>query len=86
MEFPLFLLILIIKFIFFDFFNNEVELKAKTAEELNGCIQQALTDDYKKIFVKERKDYLQSRLYALDGKSGERVVKRVEEIIMKREK
>jgi len=71
---------------FFDFFNNEVELKANTAEELNECIQYALTDEYKEIFVKKRKDYLQSRLYALDGKSGERVVKRIEEIIMKRGK
>lgn len=71
---------------FFDFFNNEVELKAKTAEELSKHLRRCLTEEYKNEFKLKRKKYLDSRLGYLDGKSGERVVEKIEELIMRGKK
>lgn len=70
----------------FDHFNNEIELRANTAEELSEHIRRCLTEEYKEEFKIKREKYLKSRLGDLDGKSSERVVKKIEEIIKRRHK
>lgn len=68
----------------FDYFNNEIELKANMAEELSKHLRRCLTEEYRDEFKIKREKYLKSRLYSLDEKSGERVVKKMEEIIKRR--
>jgi len=65
-----------------DFFNDEIELKANTPKELSKHLRRCLTEEYKNEFRLKRKKYLESRLGYLDEKSGERVVEKVEKIIM----
>lgn len=74
------------KFKLFDYFNNEIALRANTAEELSKHLRRCLTEEYKDEFKIKREKYLKSRLYYLDGKSGERVVEKVEEIIRRRKR
>lgn len=81
---PIILVNLDNKFKLFNYFNNEIELRANTAEELSKHIRRSLTEKYKDKFKIKRKKYLKSRLYSLDGKSGERVVMKIEEIVTKR--
>lgn len=72
------------EFKLFDYFNNEIELKANTAEELSKYLRRCLTKEYKEVFKIKREKYLKSKLCYIDGKSGERVVERIEEIIKRR--
>lgn len=81
---PIILVNLDNKFKLFNYFNNEIELRANTVEELSKHIRRCLTEKYKDKFKIKRKKYLKSRLYLLDGKSGERIVRKIEEIITKR--
>jgi len=68
----------------FEYFDNEIALRANTAQELSNHISRCLTDEYMEEFSMKRKQYLESRLDSLDGRSGERVVEKVEEIIRMR--
>ncbi len=67
----------------FDPFNNEIELRASTSEEFNDQLKKCLTEEYKKEFKFKRRKFLKSRLTYLDGKCGERVTNKIEEIIQK---
>lgn len=67
----------------FDPFNNEIELRASTSEELNDQLKKCLTEEYKKEFKFRRRKFLKSRLTYLDGKCGERVADKIREIIQK---
>ncbi len=69
---------------FFDHFNNEIELRADTPEELSKHLKKCLTKEYKEEFKIKRKKYLESKLGYLDGKSSERVVKDIEKIIRRK--
>lgn len=64
-----------------DFFNNEIELRANTPEEFSQHLTRCLTEEYKEEFQLKRGKYLQSRLGFLDGRSGERVVEKTEEML-----
>ena len=66
---------------FFDHFNNEIELRANTPEELSKHLRRCITEEYKEEFKMKREKYLESKLGYLDGKSGERVVTGIEEIM-----
>ena len=68
----------------FEYFDNEIALSANTSQELSAHLKRCLTDEYIEEFRTKRKKYLESRLDYLDGKSGERVVEQVEEIIRKK--
>ncbi len=68
---------------FTDHFDNKIELRATAEEELSGHIRRSLTEEYKQEFRIKREKYLKSRLCSVDGKSGERVVKSIEEIILR---
>jgi hypothetical protein len=67
-----------------DFFQNEIELRAKTQEELNECIHRCLTDEYRMDFKAKRDKYIVSRYGFLDGKSAKRTIKNIQEIIKSR--
>ncbi len=71
------------KYKFIDDFDNEIELRASTSEELNNQLKKCLKEEYKNEFKFKRKKYLKSRLTYLDGKCGERVANKIEEIIQK---
>ena len=64
-----------------DFFNNEIELRANTPEEFSRHLRRCLTEEYKELFKPKRETYLQPRLGFLDGRSGERVVQKIEQIV-----
>ena len=68
----------------FDYFDSEIALSANTADELSAHLKRCLTDEYIEEFRTKRKKYLESRLDYLDGRSGKRVVEKVEEIIGKK--
>jgi len=74
------------KFKLFDYFNNEIELRASMPEELSKHIRRCFTKEYKDSFKIKREKYLESRLGFLDGRSGERVVEKIEEIIRRKNK
>ena len=63
-----------------DFFNNEIELKAKTQKQLTKAIGKALTQEYLANFKLRREEFLRKRLFSLDGKSAERIANEIEEI------
>jgi len=69
------------KYEFIDYFNNEIELRASTSIELSSQIRKCLTEKYMSEFKFKRSKYLKSRLTYLDGKCGERVVNKLEEIM-----
>lgn len=66
---------------FFDHFNNKIELRANTSKELSAHLRRCITVEYKEEFKMKREKYLGSKLGYLDSKSGERVVKGIEEIM-----
>ncbi len=65
-----------------DHFNNEIELKATTTNELKKNLVKALTEEYRQEFNVKRQKYLESRIGYLDGNSSERTAKKIEDIIM----
>lgn len=66
---------------FFDHFYDEIELRADTAEVLGAHLKTGLTSEYLEKFKVKREKYLKSKLGYINGKSGERVVGEIEEII-----
>lgn len=64
-----------------DYFNNEIGLIATTKGMITAHVRKCLTPEYQAVFAAQRKQYLEQRLSTLDGKSGERVVRAVEEIL-----
>lgn len=71
------------KYEFIDYFNNEIELRASTSIELSRQLRKCLTEKYINEFKIKRRKYLKSRLTYLDGKCGEKVTNKIEEIIHK---
>jgi hypothetical protein len=65
----------------FDYFNNEIGLVAATKEMTTDLVRKCLSPAYQDVFAAQREQYLKPRLGALDGRSGERVIRMVEEIL-----
>jgi hypothetical protein len=66
---------------FFDHFNDEIELRADTAEVLGKHLRMCITKEFIDEFKVKKDKYLKSRLDYIDGKSGERVVEKIEGIM-----
>lgn len=66
-----------------NYFENEIGLKASTLEGLSVQIKKCFTKEHRKEFKIKCESFIKSRLYSHDGKSGERIVKKIEEIIEK---
>lgn len=66
-----------------DYFENGIGLRATTLESLFAQIKKCFTKEYRKKFKMKREGFIKSKLYSNDGKSGERIVKKIEEIIEK---
>ncbi len=64
-----------------DQFNNEIEMKATTKDELKKNLLKGLTNEYIEEFKVKREQYLKPRLGYLDGNSGRRIIEKIEEII-----
>jgi len=65
----------------YDYFNNEIELRANSMDSLTSQIRKCLTNEYKSEFELKRPAFLNSRLYKLDNNSSKRAVEKIEEII-----
>jgi hypothetical protein len=65
----------------FDYFNNEIGLVAATKEMMTAHVRECLAPEYQAVFSVQREQYLKQRMGNLDGKSGERVIRAVEEIL-----
>ena len=65
----------------FDPFNNEIELRANTSEEFSEQLNRCIKSDYKNDFKKRRDKYLKKMVKYIDGKSSERIIHFVDELI-----
>lgn len=65
-----------------DFFNNEIELRATTEQQLTNMIRKSLTPEYLSEFKTKREQFIKKRLFSFDGKSAERVARKIEEIML----
>ncbi len=70
------------EFKFVDHFREKVNIKVIKAENLAKAIDLALSDDYWKIFLERREKYFNQRFSSSDGQSGERVAKKIKELIL----